>query len=136
MDVAEAANELEDEEVTSVLSSMRIVEPDQYYLSEIVPVRLVGECVKWNVRAKGLEFHQQPPSTSNEGWWEYRLCCRLQGDRIDFQVVSSQLGFRWRCFPTASADFRGAQRTMWWSLWAATTTAMVATLACRRHPSQ
>jgi len=99
MDVAEAANELEDEEVTSVLSSMRIVEPDQYYLSEIVPVRLVGECVKWNVRAKGLEFHQQPPSTSNEGWWEYRLCCRLQGDRIDFQVVSSQLGFRWRCFP-------------------------------------
>mmetsp|Transcript_126758 Transcript_126758/g.370488 ORF Transcript_126758/g.370488 Transcript_126758/m.370488 type:complete len:903 (+) Transcript_126758:127-2835(+) len=71
-----------------------------YRISQIHPVRLVGECVKWNTRAPGLEFKLHNESSSDE-WQEHRLCCRLQGDHLDFQIVSSSLGFEWRCYPKA-----------------------------------
>jgi len=71
-----------------------------YRISQIEPVRLVGEFVKWNTRAPGLQFKPRTTKDSDE-WQEYCLCCRLQGDRLDFQIVSSNLGFDWRCYPKA-----------------------------------
>lgn len=73
---------------------------ENYRIGRIQPLRLVGESCKWNTRTCGLEFVQ--PSESGD-WREHRLCCRMQGDHIDFQIISSQLGFRWRCYPKAGA---------------------------------
>jgi len=78
--------------------SMGLKARENLRIGKIQPIRLVGECVKWNTRSPGLEFAPQPFEPSDD-WREHRLCCRMQGDTIDFQVVSSSLGFRWRCYP-------------------------------------
>jgi len=88
-----------------------------FRLAQIQPVRLVGECVKWNTRAPGLEFKPHNASKSDE-WQEHRLCCTLQGTHLDFQVISSQLGFDWRGYPKTVNKYgicllpRGASNSM------------------------
>mmetsp|Transcript_151572 Transcript_151572/g.484488 ORF Transcript_151572/g.484488 Transcript_151572/m.484488 type:complete len:640 (+) Transcript_151572:130-2049(+) len=74
---------------------------DHLTLNDILPLRLVGEFVKWTTRSPDLDCATLAIE-GEEGSGpciEQRLSFRLLGDHLDFQVVSSRLGFHWRCYP-------------------------------------
>lgn len=68
----------------------------------ILPLRLIGGFCDWKIEVEALELKTNmchPGEMQADGWNSFSLVFELRSQEIEFQIVSKQLGFRWRIFP-------------------------------------
>ncbi|CAE7561726.1 unnamed protein product [Symbiodinium natans] len=77
---------------------MRTARPKKPSVDELLPLRLVGDFCSWQVEVPGLEL--QPCGSLVGGKvLEYALQLQLEESSLEFQVISSLLGFKVRLYP-------------------------------------
>jgi len=71
-----------------------------FRIEELQPFRLVGEFCEWQLDVRGLVTDEV--SATSDGWHEHHLLLVLKSKKLEFQIVSDPLGFKWRLFPSAT----------------------------------
>lgn len=86
----------------SALEQKLRAKSQQPTLADIGALRAVGKFCRWRIEAEGLLLSSPEPELAVPGqgrWVRHRLCFRMHSKEVEFQIISDNLGFKWRLFP-------------------------------------
>ncbi|CAJ1388577.1 unnamed protein product [Effrenium voratum] len=92
-------------------SRMRPAKPKKPSVEELLPLRLVGDFCSWQADVPGLELQANGSQVGGKVL-EFFLPLEIQESSVEFQIISSPLGFQVRLYPKEGAGLLKADEKM------------------------